>query len=108
MQPQHPSSLYSDILRRIASVRRKENRLALLYGTLAAGMLCLLILLAAVVVEELFSFGTPGRTAVFSVAAAGMLGSLFWFVVRPGVAMGGCLKSAGGPPLAERGGKHFR
>src|ERR1051325_1854857 len=107
MQPQHPSSLYSDILRRIASVRRKENRLALLYGTLAAGMLCLLILLAAVVVEELFSFGTPGRTAVFSVAAAGMLGSLFWVVVRPVMRMAGVLKSAGNALVAERVGKHF-
>src|SRR5258705_13987758 len=100
MQLQHPSSLYSDILRRIASVRRKENRLALLYGTLAAGMISLLILLAAVVVEELFSFGTPGRTGVFGVAAAGILGSLAWFVVRPVLRMAGILKSAGSAVLA--------
>src|SRR5689334_8442662 len=107
MQPQHPSSLYSDILRRIASVRGKENRLALLYGALAAMMICLLILLAAVLVEEIFSFGTPGRTAVFAVAAAGMLASLCWFVARPLLRFTGILKSAGSDVLAARVGDHF-
>lgn len=107
METRHTSSLYIDILRRLGSVRTKENRLALFYGSLATVMLSMLILLAAVVVEEVFSFGVTGRTFVFAVAAAGMLGAMAWYVVRPLLRFAGILKSAGSALLAEKVGRHF-
>ncbi len=101
------SSLYSDILGRIGAVRSKENRLALFYGILATVMLSLLLLLVTVVVEEVFSFGVPGRTLLFSAAALGFLGVSVWFVLRPILRLAGILRTAGTAEIAQRVGDHF-
>jgi len=107
MEPSHTSKFYSDILRRIGSVRKKENRLSLVYGVLAAFMLSAMFLLTAVVLEELLAFGIVGRTILFVIAAIGILGSIAWFVGRPLLRAAGILKSADNASLALTVGKYF-
>src|SRR2546422_1606140 len=107
MDASHTSKFYSDILRRIGSVRKKENRLSLVYGILAAFMLVTMFLLTAVVLEELLAFGIVGRTILFAIAAIGILGSIAWFVGRPLLRAAGILKSADNASLALTVGKYF-
>src|SRR5947209_862467 len=107
MEAIHTSKFYSDILRRIGSVRKNENRLSIVYGILAASMLVTLFLLAAVVLEELLAFGIVGRTILFVSAAFGILGSIAWFVGRPLLRAAGILKSADNASLALTVGKYF-
>lgn len=81
--PHHVSAFYDEIVRRIGEVRRKRNRYALISGALAALLIIISILLAVVLLEQLFSFGTLVRTILAAMASLGVVGSLVWFVVKP-------------------------
>jgi len=104
---QQTSILYSEILQRIKGVRKKEQRLALFYGTLATLLIAIVVLLLAIVVEEVALFGTVGRALLFGFAALSISLSAGWFIVRPLLYSFGILKSEGDHTIAEKVGAHF-
>jgi hypothetical protein len=101
------SRFYSEIVERLNGVRRKENRLSLLYGLLATILLTISLALLSVIIEQIFSFGTFGRTLLFVVTGIVMVCSAGWFIVRPLLRALGMLKSDPNPAIASKVGKHF-
>jgi hypothetical protein len=101
------NSPYLDLLERLRAVRAKENRVAVLYGTLAAGALTLLLILAVVILEQLFTFGTLGRTLLASGAAVGCVALWAWLTGPPLLRTIGLLASDDDLAVARRVGAHF-
>ncbi|HMD14221.1 MAG TPA: hypothetical protein VKI62_06320, partial [Bacteroidota bacterium] len=77
------SSLYGEILQRLEAARKKENNLALLYGTMAAFLLAILSVLILVVLEQIFSFGSFGRSILFVFGIVDIVVSIAFFCGSP-------------------------
>ncbi len=103
----HTSSLYSEILQRLARVRNKRYRFLLFYGLLATILLAVILVVIAIVIEQLFALNTFGRTIIVFMTGVPILTSLGWLVVRPLLRLLGILKTESNFSLAFRVGKHF-
>ena len=80
MTEAHTSKFYSEILERLNGVRRKQHNIALVYGALATLLIAFATLLIAIALEGVFSFGTLGRTILFTVVTLAISGAASWFV----------------------------
>ncbi len=101
------SSSYSEILRRLEEVYKKQNLVSLLYGLFAALLVAIVLFLIAVVSEQLMTFNTTGRTILFGMVALGVVASSSFFVVRPVLSL---LRKQTGDErtiMAQTIGKHF-
>ena len=107
MEEKQTSALYTEILRRLDDVRKKENRLSLFYGIMATILLTVSLLLLAIVLEEVFSLGIVGRTVAVAAFVLGVVGSAAWLVGRPALRAFGILKTQDNKLLALKVGKHF-
>lgn len=101
------STFYTEILKRLDGVRKKEQRLSLFYGSLATLLLAIAVILLAIVLEEVVQFGTVGRTVLFGLAALTVAASIGWFMIRPLLYLFGVLKSENDHALAEKVGASF-
>lgn len=101
------SALYTEILRRLNAVLKKENRLSLLYGALAWAMSAIALAFFSILLERVVHFGPLGRTIVFLLSAIGIAASFGWFVARPLLRLTGVLRSRDRFAVAGDVGKHF-
>ena len=101
------SKFYSEILVRLDGVRKKEHYLALVYGIMAVILITIILLLLVSLVEGILSFGTLGRSILFTITLIGIIGSIGWLIVRPLLYVFGLLKSLDNRTLALKVGKHF-
>lgn len=104
---QNSSPLYSEILQRLDAVRRKENRLSLLYGSLATILVTISIVLPGILLEEIFSLGVAERTVLFVAVLLCIGGCAGWFVLRPLLRSFGFLKIDTEMSIALKVGVHF-
>ncbi len=103
----HQSNFYNEILQRLSGVRSKEHLLGLFYGTLVTLLIFLSAFLSVIVLEQIFSFETTGRTILVSVFSLLVLGSFGLFVAKPLLRLLGVLKSEENHTTAIKVGKHF-
>lgn len=82
MNEQAPNIL-TNLLARLAIVRKKEISTSLLYGTLLSASVVISGVLLALFAEQLFFFPVIVRTIVFWLMIALGLGLAGWFIVRP-------------------------
>ncbi len=101
------STLYSEILRRLAAARKKENSLALLYGAMTAFLISILLILIIVVLDQIFLLNSFGRTILFVAGAIGIVASIAFFCGRPLLRVAGILKSSDNETMAQTIGKFF-
>lgn len=102
------SNFHAEIIGRLAAVRAKENRVALLHGLLLTFVGIIGMLLIVVVLERIFSFGTGGRAALFAVLIAGCAAIFIAFAGKPLLKIFGIVKKESNWQIAERVGGHFR
>jgi hypothetical protein len=107
MTDAYTSKFYTEILERLDGVRRKQHRIALVYGILATLLISFTILLIAVALEGLFSFGTFGRTILFATVTLMIGSAAIWFIVRPVLSMMGMFAQQSAHALAVLVGSHF-
>lgn len=101
------SKLYSDILNRLNGVRKKENRLAFIYGLLTTFFIALIVILDAVLLERAFSFDIVGRAVLFIGSTACIAAAFIWFAARPLLKLIGMLSSDHHWHVAEKVGDFF-
>ncbi|MDI6766722.1 MAG: hypothetical protein QME52_07875 [Bacteroidota bacterium] len=101
------SNIYTEILKRLGDVQKKEHRLAIVHGIMAVVLIAVVLLLFIAILEGIFSFGTLGRKLLFVLAIVVTTGSIGWFIVRPFLYAMGILKSADNYIIALKVGKHF-
>lgn len=104
---ENTSHFHQELLTKLDAVRRKENRQSLLYGTLAVAMVVIILPLAAVLLEEIFLFGTLGRTLLAIGIAAAIALSAAWFIARPLLRIVRVLPRSSYSSLAVKAGDHF-
>lgn len=104
---EHTSSLYQSILQRLDLLRKKQHALALIFGAAVCVIAAFILVLTAVLLEQIFFFGTVGRTILFLIAALGIVSSVLWFLGRPLLRIVGLLPSEDNSSLASTAGRHF-
>src|SRR5512140_1164779 len=77
------SPFHSEILDRLVRVRRKTLRLELAYGLMAFFLAAAAVVLAVAVPNQIFSFGTAGRTVIFTLGILALGAAFGWFALRP-------------------------
>lgn len=75
--------ILSELLNRLATVRKKETSSSLLYGLLFCASTIVGAATIALLVEQMFYLPVPARTIIFWCIAASALGLIAWFVIRP-------------------------
>ncbi len=75
--------IFSELVHRLAVVRKRENLSSLLYGLLFAASVIVGAVLITVLAEQVFSFPVVARTVLFWLIVAGAIGLITWFVLRP-------------------------
>jgi hypothetical protein len=101
------SSSYTNVLRRLDLVRRKENRLALLDGALIALFVAIVAVGVVVGIEQLFAFDVLGRSILAGIATLAIFSAIAWYVVRPFLRLFGILPSASNEHVARTVGTSF-
>ena len=101
------SSFYKEITQRLSGVRAKEHRNALFYGIIATFIVTVIASLIAVIIEQLASFDTTGRTIVVVIVSVITAGSIGVFVAPPLLRLFGILSSEDNHSTAVKVGKHF-
>lgn len=101
------SNLYHDILYRLRRARSKQQLTTLTTGAFITATAALLLVLAVVLLEQIFSFGITGRTVLFAAASIGMAGCFVWFVIRPLLQLFGLLPTDDDLTFARTVGDHF-
>ncbi len=104
---EYSSTFYTDILQRLGQVRRKQHRLALLYGIFSVVIIGITLLLVSTLLERIFLFGTLGRTILFGTVGMGVTCAVGWLVLRPILFLMGVLTSEDNHSLAVKVGNHF-
>jgi len=107
MATEHLSTFHSEIVQRLNTVRRKENRVALFFGVLATLLAVIAFLYAVVILEGIFAFGSVVRTLLFVFAAAGIASAFAWFILRPVLRSMGILRTDDNESIARKVGRHF-
>ena len=79
---------------RFAAVRRRQDVVAVLTGSAFTGIVFLLVLLATLLVEDLFYLEVAVRTAVFWSLCACAVCLTAWYIVRPAGRLAGILSGA--------------
>ena len=74
---------YTELVERLAAVRRKANIAAIAWGSTLTGLALLGLTFIALIVEDLLYLDTVARTIIFYVLLLFACGLLLWLVVRP-------------------------
>ncbi len=99
--------ILSELIVRLASVRKKENSSSLLYGILFSASLIVGAAGFVILVEQIFYLPVPARTIIFWVVIAVSVGLLAWFVLRPLLKRFELLPAESNAQTAEKVGKAF-
>ncbi len=75
--------ILSELLHRLAEVRKKENTASLLYGLVLTASAIVGTVIVALLVEQMLYLPILPRTIIFWLIVATALGLLAWFVARP-------------------------
>jgi hypothetical protein len=75
--------IYSEIVARLAAVRRKENLAAIAFGLLLSGIVFIGVLLLALLVDDIFYLDVLPRTIIFYLILLIAGGLFIWYVTRP-------------------------
>jgi hypothetical protein len=95
------STIVSELLDRLAQVRKKERSSSLLYGILVSATAIAVATMLAVLVEQIFYLPILTRTIVFWLIVATAAGWIGWLVVRP------MLRRESDEQTAAKIGSHF-
>ncbi|TAK60252.1 MAG: hypothetical protein EPO24_06835 [Bacteroidetes bacterium] len=104
---EHQSKFYNEIIERLQSVRGKEHRLQMFYGALVTLLISFSAFLAAIILEQIFSFETTGRTLLAVIVSVVVLGATGVFSLRPLLRLLGLLKPEENHATAVKVGRHF-
>ncbi len=104
---QQQSSFYREITQRLSGVRSKEHQNALFYGIIATFLVAVIASLIAVIIEQLASFETTGRTIVVSLVSLICVGAIGVFIAPPLLRLFGILTSESNHATALKVGKYF-
>ncbi|MBI5473597.1 MAG: hypothetical protein HY961_14755 [Ignavibacteriae bacterium] len=99
--------ILSELLKRLAIVRKKENTSSLVYGVLFSAAILGAAGFVALLAEVFFFLPSPARAIVFLTFATIALVLLAWFVVRPLLKYFGVLRTESDAATATKVGGHF-
>jgi hypothetical protein len=75
--------IYSDIVARLAAVRRKQNLAAIMRGVLLFGFVFVGALLVALLIEDIFYLDVLPRTIIFYFLLSFATALFLWYIARP-------------------------
>ena len=101
------STFYTEIIGRLDQVRRRQLRVALVYGVLATLLITVVSLLVTTLLEGIFSFSTLGRTVLFIIEILAITTASIWFIIRPLLHVMGFFASENNHTLAVKVGSYF-
>ena len=81
--PSTVDTIHEDLLTRLAAVRTRQNAVRALEGVISVAAIVGAVLLVALILEEIFYFGTAVRTTLFWFLLLLLLGLLVWKVAIP-------------------------
>lgn len=99
--------IYSEIIGRLAAVRKKENLAAVLYGALLSTIALVGALLVALLAEGVFYMEIVPRTIIFYSLLAFAVGLLVWMVARPLMRLVKILPNESDSVTARKVGRHI-
>ncbi len=99
--------ILSELLKRLAIVRKKENTASLAYGVLLSATTLAAAGFVALVVELFFYLPSPARAMVFLILVTLAVAVLAWFVARPLLKFLGIVRNETDTQTASKVGKHF-
>jgi len=100
-------NIFSELVNRLAIVRKKENTSSLLYGLLFSASTIVGAAILALLIEQTFYLPVLARTIVFWLIVAAAVGLLAWFVARPLLKLFGVLPNESDAQTAAKVGKKF-
>ncbi len=103
---EHVSARYRELVDRLAAVRRKRHLYSLMAGLLAWAAATIALLTLVIVLEQLFSFGVAGRTALFLLGGVGAAALLALLSGRPILVAIGIVRSESNEEIARLVGDH--
>jgi hypothetical protein len=101
------SARYRDLCDRLNGVRRKRHLYALAAGVLSWLLASFLLLTGIILLEQVFAFGTAGRTALFALGLAGTAAAFLGFALKPLLVLSGIAGRESDSAMARLVGAHF-
>ena len=99
--------IFSELINRLATVRKKENISSLLYGLVLSFSIIIGAVILALLIEQTFYFPVLARTVLFWLIVIASLCILIWFVFRPALKLFNVLPNENDSQTAIKVGSHF-